>query len=647
MTNTRATLLLLALAAVSTMAVSTEQATEVFIPSSPSNLRGDWNGRIKIVGVDTHDTASLEGFRLRGNGGTIQTHNVDISDEDENNESMNPQASETSSPDSDTATPPSRRRILDLKSQKSNRPERTSKTTKTAKEQKAGRRYESPDPALVVRTSGTRTPGARTPGTRTPGTNDPESPNTKAPVAIDIARMEVSRDNIRNRPERTSKTTKSAKEQKAGRRYESPDPALVVRTSGTRTPGARTPGTRTPGTNDPESPNTKAPVAIDIARMEVSRDNIRNRPERTSKTTKSAKEQKAGRRYESPERTEVPRDNIPFITEILLPEYNRSDDNSYDEDDEENFPGSNDPIFNREGFLTDYPTSDNNDTDYDLEEDFLTDYPTSDNNDTDYDLEEDYFDTAQTEAPGDSFSYTKDIPLPEYYNRDKDGYNEENFPGSNVPIYNTEGFVTNQFDIDSERVKSTLEAFDKAIEMSGSGASSDSLQLKYVQESAPEVGCPGDVNLVKQEGGRSLMTSDPILDAVKITHQDTSTVTVDLYQVWGKNNAPGYPVESFFYHFHKPGKRFWGNVECYEKASVPYSASEKLETIEISCNAGNSYASLELCVVDEISHGSLVQEDSSTTILPRQCNHEVSPTEAAVCYTLEINCQPPSEDRTC
>jgi len=546
MTNTRATLLLLALAVVSTMAVSTEQATEVFLPSSPSNLRGDWNGRIKIVGVDTHDTASLEGFRLRGNGGTIQTHNVDISYEDENNESMNPEASETSSPDSDTATPPSRRRILDLKSEKS------------------------------------------------------------------------------NRLERTSKTTKRAKEQKADRRNESPDPALVVRTSGTRTPGTRTPGTRTPGTNDPESPNTKGPVAIDIARMEVSRDNIRNRPERTSKTTKSAKKQKAGRRYESPERTEVPRDNIPFITEILLPEYNRSDDNSYDE---ENFPGSNDPIFNREGFLTDYPTSDNNDTDYDLEED--------------------YFDTARTEAPGDSISYTKDISLPEYYNRDKDGYNEENFPGSNVPIYNTEGFVTNQFDIDSERVKSTLEAFDKAIEMSGSGASSDSLQLKYVQESAPEVGCPGDVNLVKQEGGRSLMTSDPILDAVKITHQDTSTVTVDLYQVWGKNNAPGYPVESFFYHFHKPGKRFWGNVECYEKASVPYSASEKLETIEISCNAGNSYASLELCVVDEISHGSLVQEDSSTTILPRQCNHEVSPTEAAVCYTLEINCQPPSEDRTC
>jgi hypothetical protein len=495
MTNTPATLLLLALAAVSTMTASAEQATGIFIPSSPSNLRGDWNGRIKPVGVDTHDTASLEGFRLRGHGGTAQTHNIDISDEDENDESMNPEASQTASPASDTAIPPNRRRIL--KSAK--------KTNKRAKQRKADPKFESLDPALFV---------------RTPGTSDPESPDT-------------------------------------------------------------------PSTSDPVSPNTKGPVAIETVR------------------------------------TEVPRDNIPFITEILLPEYNRSDDNDY-EFDEEDFPGSNVPIFNREGFLTDYPTSDNNN------------------------LEEDYFDTAQTEAPGDSIHPITDIFKPEYHNRDTDGYNEENFPGSNAPNFHIDYFdLDNQFDNGSERVKSTLEAFDKAIEMSGSGASSDSLQLKYVPESPPGVGCPGDVDLLKQKGGKSLMTSAPILDAVKITHQDTSTVTVDLYQVWGRNNAPGYPVDSFFYHFHKPGKRFWGNVECYEETSVPYSASEKVETIEIACNAGNSYATLELCVVDDISHGSLVPGDSSTTIVPKQCNREVSPTEAAVCYTLEINCQPPSEDGTC
>jgi hypothetical protein len=62
---------------------------------------------------------------------------------------------------------------------------------------------------------------------------------------------------------------------------------------------------------------------------------------------------------------------------------------------------------------------------------------------------------------------------------------------------------------DSGRIKATLEAFDKAIEMNGNGASSDSLQLQYHisnegnRNCTHGVGCSGNEKVLKQRGARS------------------------------------------------------------------------------------------------------------------------------------------------
>jgi hypothetical protein len=537
MTKTRATLFLLALAAVSTRTISAESV------SSPSNLRGNWDGPTKPVGVDTSETA-LEGFRLRGSADTFQnelrfvvrqTHNANvlsapIMDEDEHDESMFTTLYNDDDDDDD-----------------------------------------DDDESMVMTTY-----------------NDPETFEIAVPASdisiLTSTRRVLNSDNANKAKKSAKKKHRRAKRAKRAK-HNKADPKNEVTE------------------HVVPRPETSDPVNVENEIPKVSPDSMDPSDIVTARTEapslySSSMDSSTNSDDKEPEIT-VDRDALPRITEILLPEYHRSDDNHLDE---ENFP-----IFNMEGFLTEYPTSDNNDLD------------------------------------------------------------EENFPFEDVRIFNMEGFLTEYptsdgaDDIDSERIKSTLEAFDKAIEMSGSRASSDSLQLKYVDygqsdpKRAPEVGCAGDVKLLKQRGGRSLMTSDPILDAVKIIQQGTSTVTVDLYQVW--KNAPGYPMESFYYHFHKPGKHFWGNVECYEETSVPYSASERVDTIEISCNVNQPFAALELCLVDDISHGSLMpdfsREDSSLlssqspTIVPKMCNHEVSPTETAVCYTLEINCQPPSEDNTC
>jgi len=187
--------------------------------------------------------------------------------------------------------------------------------------------------------------------------------------------------------------------------------------------------------------------------------------------------------------------------------------------------------------------------------------------------------------------------------------------------------------------------------------SSESSQLQYThsnsQDSSQTVrtNCSGDVELLTRDGAKSIMTTDPILDAIEITHQDTSTVTMNLYQMW--ENKPGYALDFFYYYFHEPGKHFWGNAKCYEKTWVPHSPSRRIDAIQIACNRSQPYAELEICLADNVSHATLVPSDldySSTddkAVLPKMCQHSTSPTELSACYKLKISCVPRSEDHTC
>jgi len=165
------------------------------------------------------------------------------------------------------------------------------------------------------------------------------------------------------------------------------------------------------------------------------------------------------------------------------------------------------------------------------------------------------------------------------------------------------------------------------------------------------VDCPQDLTLVKQTGSTTTSSEDPILNAVTIVQQSTSTVTVNLNQIWGDE---GKIMNSVYYQFFEPGKDFWGSSRCYEQAEVPFvSSAAPFETIEIACNVLKPYAELELCLVDNVDNGILSpptmaegQEDP-LSIVPKCCypDSSIPPVQqAAVCYLLEIQCVPSADE---
>jgi hypothetical protein len=137
--------------------------------------------------------------------------------------------------------------------------------------------------------------------------------------------------------------------------------------------------------------------------------------------------------------------------------------------------------------------------------------------------------------------------------------------------------------------------------------------------------CPDDVKLVKQHG----ITSFPedTTPAVKISSQDTSTVTVQLQQAWTSSTM----IDYIFYEYKED--KF--NSKCYEKSEVKFG--EVYDTITIQCNIMTPIAFLQICVADNITKEFLQLEDNGT--IPKCC-HSEQPEIPAVCYDLQINCEP-------
>eukprot|EP00536_Pseudo-nitzschia_multiseries_P007820 jgi/Psemu1/18822/gm1.18822_g len=180
-------------------------------------------------------------------------------------------------------------------------------------------------------------------------------------------------------------------------------------------------------------------------------------------------------------------------------------------------------------------------------------------------------------------------------------------------------------------------------------------QQQQQQQQQQQVGCPGDLKLVRQKGSLTVASDDPVLDAVTIVHQSTTTVTVALNQVWGD------VVGSFYYQFFEPGKNFWGSARCYQQDEVSRSASASasasdpapapVDTVELACSVLSPYAQLQLCLVDDISRKTLLppyylatEEDPPLSVVPKCCYPESTipfQQQAAVCYMLQVKCSPP------
>merc|ERR1711907_109345 len=123
--------------------------------------------------------------------------------------------------------------------------------------------------------------------------------------------------------------------------------------------------------------------------------------------------------------------------------------------------------------------------------------------------------------------------------------------------------------------------------------------------------CPNGIKLLKEHGE----TPFPSTPAVKIIKQDTSNVTVKLYQQWSTE-----AVSSIFCEYMPDNF----SSKCYEEQDVACGESVTGEDeIIIACAHLSPAAHLNVCVVDD----SLSEEGSAT--VPKCCHEdpEIAPPE--------------------
>lgn len=138
--------------------------------------------------------------------------------------------------------------------------------------------------------------------------------------------------------------------------------------------------------------------------------------------------------------------------------------------------------------------------------------------------------------------------------------------------------------------------------------------------------CPGDIELVKQVGGKDFPALD---EAVKFISKDRATVTLQLNQAW--QSSCSSTIDSIYYEY-RDGLY---NAKCYGRQDVR-GGMTYVEEVTIQCNAFNPKGTLEICIVDAVGKGFLGSEDNG--IIPECCHSEEPDTSPVVCYTLEINC---------
>jgi len=144
----------------------------------------------------------------------------------------------------------------------------------------------------------------------------------------------------------------------------------------------------------------------------------------------------------------------------------------------------------------------------------------------------------------------------------------------------------------------------------------------------PKSVCEKDLKLTKLEGEKEIDLSR----VVNIVSQDESTVTVSLTEGWVDANLVGSSgIDQIFYNY----KTNLFDQKCFEETEV-LPGTTFATNIEIKCLISVPYAFLELCLVDDLSHGCLTSGDDAT--IPKCCEPEVPPEKPTVCYTISIKC---------
>ena len=142
----------------------------------------------------------------------------------------------------------------------------------------------------------------------------------------------------------------------------------------------------------------------------------------------------------------------------------------------------------------------------------------------------------------------------------------------------------------------------------------------------PPPSCPDDVTMIKTVG----VTTIDVSKAVTIVKQDTTTVTVNLRNVWSNS---GDTIDHIFYQ-HKVNDF---DTQCFEESDVSgdtlLSDVTSSGDITIQCSKVKPFATLKVCVADNDLDAT--GDDAS---VPACCNADFPPTPT-VCYLIAINCK--------
>jgi len=141
------------------------------------------------------------------------------------------------------------------------------------------------------------------------------------------------------------------------------------------------------------------------------------------------------------------------------------------------------------------------------------------------------------------------------------------------------------------------------------------------QPSLPPAPCPEDVVLIKTVG----TTPIELHQAVQVLRQDTSTVTVRLYNSW---TSSADVVQSIFYQY----KNNYNN-KCYEVQDVV--GGDTYEDVTIQCMVSKPYAELEIWIEDDV----LLSVGGDNAEIPKCCKQPDATSSPAVKYTMVIQCE--------
>lgn len=148
-----------------------------------------------------------------------------------------------------------------------------------------------------------------------------------------------------------------------------------------------------------------------------------------------------------------------------------------------------------------------------------------------------------------------------------------------------------------------------------------------ITTSEPRPVCENAASVVKTIGE----TAFPNGSVVTVGAQNTTHVTTSLVQGWEGDAASGTVVDHIFVSYRTS---VFGQ-HCFEYTNISYGTIFA-EDLIMTCNGLSKFAWLEICVVDDINKGTLVEGDNAE--VPKCCHPDFAEDTPVVCYVLEVSC---------